>query len=183
LRSGFQPELEAWLHSQEIDLAVIPLRGRLPAGTRGLRLMRLPLVLLVPRKARITAAAQLWAQGKPALPLISLPPTESISLQFQKGLKRLGVKWPVTIEASSMELIARYVANGDGVGVSIAVPGMTKHPSVSVLPLEGFAPIELAALWHGKPTPLLRSVLSEMQRYITESWPEAELADRLGGAD
>lgn len=182
LRSGFQPELETWLHSHEIDLAVIPLRGRLPAGTRGLRLMRLPLVLLVPRKAKISAVADLWPQGKPVLPLISLPPTESISLQFQKGLKRRGVKWPVTIEASSMELIARYVANGDGVGVSIAVPGAAQHPLVKILPLEGFAPIELAALWHGKPAPLLRSVLSEMQRYIAESWPEAAVADKLVGA-
>lgn len=183
LRSGFQPELEAWLHSHEIDLAVIPLRGRLPSGTCGLRLMRLPLVLLVPRRMKITTLARLWPQGRPSLPLISLPPTESISLQFQKGLKRHGVKWPVTIEASSMELIARYVANGDGAGVSIAVPGMAVHPQVRILPLEGFAPIELAALWHGKPSPLLRSVLGEMQRYIAESWPEAAVGDKLAGAE
>ena len=183
LRSGFQPELEAWLHGHEIDLAVIPLRARVPAGIRTLRLMQLPLVLLVPRKAKITEIAQLWPQGRPALPLISLPPTESISLQFQKGLKRQGIKWPVTIEASSMELITRYVANGDGVGVSIAVPGMAMHPQVKILTLDGFAPIELAALWHGKASPLLRSVLSEMQRYIAESWPEAAVADKLAEAD
>ena len=182
LRSGFQLELESWLASREIELAVIPLRGRPPAGTRGLRLVRLPLVLLVPRKTKIKTAAELWRQGTPTLPLISLPPTESISLLFQKGLKRYRVKWPVTIEASSMELIARYVANGDGAGVSIAAPGAALHPQVRALPLEGFAPIELAALWHGEPTPLLRSVLAEMQRYVTESWPEAALADKLPAA-
>ncbi len=179
LRSGFQPELEAWLHSREIDLAVIPLRGKAPARVRCLRLVRLPLVLLVHRKSKITSAAALWAQRKLDLPLISLPPTESISLRFQQGLKRVGVEWPVAIEASSMELITHYVANGDGIGVSLAMPAVVRHPDVRVLPLAGFMPVELVALWHGEPTPLLRAVLEEIQRYVRESWPEAACADRL----
>ena len=181
LRSGFQPELEAWLQTREIDLALIPLRSRPAAGIRALRLMRFPLVLLVNRKTKFTAAAELWAQGKPRLPLISLPSTESISQLFQKGLKRRRVSWPVAIEASSMELITRYVANGDGVGVSIAVPDLIKHPRVRSLPLDGFAPVELAAVWPGEPTPLIRAVLAEIQRYIGEYWPAAAVPDKLPG--
>lgn len=183
LRSGFQPELEAWLQEGEIDLAVIPLRGRLPAGIRALRLIQLPLVLLVNRKAKITAAADLWSRTKPILPLISLPPTESISQLFQKGLKRRGITWPVAIEASSMELISQYVANGDGVGVSIAVPDQVRHPRVRSLPLEGFAPVELVAAWRGQPAPLLHSVLAEMQRFVRECWPAAAMADILADPD
>lgn len=182
LRSGFQNELEVWLTDREIDLAVVPLRARPPTGIKMLRLMRLPLVLLVHRKIKITNAAELWRQGKPALPLICLPPTETVSVLFQKGLKRLGVTWPVAIEASSMELITRYVANGDGVGASIMVPDLVEHPHVRILPLEGFAPIELAALWTGEPSPLLRSLLAEAQRYIRESWPTAALDGRLPAA-
>jgi DNA-binding transcriptional LysR family regulator len=183
LRSGFQPELEAWLQAGEIDLAVIPLRGRLPPGIRALRLIQLPLVLLVNRKAKITAATDLWSRTKPILPLISLPPTESISQLFQKGLKRRGITWPVAIEASSMELISQYVANGDGVGVSIAVPDQVRHPRVRSLPLVEFAPIELVAAWRGQPAPLLHSVLAEMQRFVRECWPAAALADKLAGPD
>ena len=78
-----------------------------------------------------------------------------------------------------MELIARYVANGDGVGVTIAVPDVVQHPRVRSLALAGFAPVELAALWHGEPSALIRSVLAEMQRYIAETWPEAALEDRV----
>jgi DNA-binding transcriptional LysR family regulator len=179
LRSGFQPELEAWLHDREIDLALIPLRSRPPAGIQILRLMRFPLVLLVHRKVKANKAADLWSGSKPTLPLISLPPTESISLLFQKGLKRHGVSWPVSIEASSMDLITQYVANGDGVGANIGVPDLVRHPLVRVLPLEGFAPVELAAMWHGKPGPLLRVVLAEIQHYIREVWPAAAVADTL----
>lgn len=179
LRSGFQPEIEAWLQSREIDLAVIPLRGKIPPRIRCLRLVRLPLVLLVHRKTKIHSATELWAQGKPEAPLISLPLTESISLQFQKGLARHGVEWPVAIEASSMELITQYVANGDGIGVNIAMPDIVRHRYVRVLPLDDFEPVELVALWHGEPTPLMRAVLEEIQSYGRESWPQAACTDRL----
>jgi DNA-binding transcriptional LysR family regulator len=144
--------------------------------------MRLPLVLLVNRRAKVKAAADLWRAGRPRLPLITLPPTETVSILFQKGLKRQGVSWPVAIEASSMELITQYVANGDGVGATVGVPDLVKHPQVRILPLEGFAPVELAALWHGDPSPLLRSLLEEVQRYIAESWPAAALDDRVAAA-
>ncbi|MCX6955597.1 MAG: LysR family transcriptional regulator [Verrucomicrobia bacterium] len=182
LRSGFQPEIETWLENREIELALIPLRGKPPARTRCLRLVRLPLVLLVHRKTRFKSAAEVWARGTPAQPLIGLPLTESISLLFQKGLRRLGVAWPLAIEASSMELITQYVANGEGIGVNIGMPAVVRHPDVRVLPLDGFEPVELVALWHGEPTPLLRAVLEEIQRYVGESWPEAASADRLAAA-
>jgi len=180
LRSGFQPELEAALRDREIDLAIIPLRGRLPAQTRSLRLMRLPLVLLVPRKSRVKSAEELWKQKRPAEPLICLPPTESVSLVFQQGLKRLGVIWPPAIEASSMELITQYVANGDGIGVNISMSDMVRHPQVRVLPLDGFAPLEVIAAWRGAPTPLIRAVLAAAQRYIAHHWPDLAEPDQLG---
>ncbi len=172
LRSGFQPELEAALRDGEIDLAVIPLRGRLPAQTRCQRLMRLPLVLLVPKKSKIKSAAEVWARKRPSELLISLPPTESISLVFQRGLKRLGVTWPLSIEASSMELVTQYVANGDGVGVNIAMPDVVRHPQVRVLPLDDFDRLELVAAWRGTPTPLIQAVLAAAKGYIAQHWPE-----------
>ena len=179
LRSGFQPELEAALHEKEIDLAIIPLRGRLPPKVRCLRLLRLPLVLLVNKQSKIKTAATLLAQKRPAEPLICLPPTEIICQVFQAGLKKLGVIWPLAIEASSMELVTQYVANGDGVGVNIAIPSVVRHRQVRVLPLEGFDEVELAAMWHGEPTPLLRAVLGEMQGYVAKHWPQWKCEDQL----
>ncbi|MDO8542586.1 MAG: LysR family transcriptional regulator [Opitutaceae bacterium] len=183
LRSGFQPELEAWLQNRQIDLAVLPLRGRPPASIRMLRLVRIPLVLVVHKRSKIKTAAELWTRPARPEPLITLPPTESISALFQKGLKARGVEWQPTTEASSIELITQYVANGHGIGVSIAVDDVTRHPLVRAIPLEGFDAMEMVAMWHGKPSPVIRSLLEEIQRFIATAWPAMQCADTIRGRD
>jgi len=172
LRSGFQGEMQQWLLDREIDLAVVPLESKPPARLRCLRLLSLPLVLLVPKKSRIKSAAALWAQGTVEAPLICLPATEVMTKHFKQGLAARRVDWPQTIEASSMELITRYVANGYGIGVSLGATEVIKHREVRALPLDGFAPVEIAALWCGPPSPLVRLVLAAAQRYVAGQWPE-----------
>ena len=179
LQSGFTSQLEAWLQDRQIDLAITPLEKRPPARLRCLRLMRVPLVLLVHRKSKYKSAAELWAQGRIEEPLITLPTVEIISRLFKKGLQRRRIEWPPAIEASSLELITQYVANGDGIGVSVNLPGVSRHPQVRILPLEGFDPVEVAALWHGEPTCLIRAVLEEGQRYVRQLWPEWQCDDTL----
>lgn len=179
LRAGTQRELEGLVREREIDLALIPLYGRLRSPLKCLRLLRLPLVLLVHKKSKLKSAAELWTQLKPTEPLVCLGPTEIISQLFQAGLKRKGVTWPTGVEASSMELITRYVAMGEGVGVNVAVPEIIRHPQVRVLPLEGFDLIELAAVWPGELTPLLRTVLAELKHHVDKFWPQAGCDEKL----
>jgi DNA-binding transcriptional LysR family regulator len=178
LQSGFTSQLEAWLLEGQIDLAVDPLENR-PARLHCLRLMRVPLVLLVPRKSRVKSSAELWARGRIEEALISLPATETISKLFKKGLQRLGIEWPLAIEASSLEAITQYVANGDGIGVTVNLSGVVKHPGVRLLPLEGFDPVEVGGYWRGQLTPLMRAVLEEGQRYVRQLWPEWQCDDTL----
>jgi DNA-binding transcriptional LysR family regulator len=177
VRSGLQLQLESWVRDREIDVAVLPLSRRLPKPLRSLLLLRLPLVLLVPKKSKRKSAAEFWAAGRPAEPLISLPESDALSLLFASGLKRLNVTWPVAVEASSLVVTLQYVANGDGVGVSIGVPDLVQHPQVRVLPLEGFGRLELMAVWQGEPTPVLQALLDEMQRYAAHFFPMEPAAD------
>jgi DNA-binding transcriptional LysR family regulator len=171
VRSGLQPQLEAWVRDREIDLAVMPLYRRLPKPLRSQLLLRLPLVLLLHKKSKIKTAAELWEKQRPVERLICLPETDTVNQLFQIGLKRLEVSWPLAVEASSLRLITQYVANGDGIGVSIAVPELVEHPLVRVLPLDGFDHLELAAVWQGEPAPVLQALLEEMKRYATHFWP------------
>ena len=175
VRSGFQSELEGWLQSRDVDLAVTPLGRKAPAHARVTPLVALPLVLLVHKKSKWKSADALLKTNKSAEPLIGLPPDEAVSELFQTELKRRKSSWPWTTEASSLELITQYVANGDGVGVSIAMPEITKHRDVRVLPLDGFPAVELGVLWLGEPSPLLRLTLQEISTYVRETWPEHAL--------
>jgi DNA-binding transcriptional LysR family regulator len=179
LRSGFQAEVEKWLLDREIDLAIVPLENKPPGRLRCLRLLNLPPVLLVSKKSKLKSAAELWAQGSIAEPLISLPASELLARNFRRGLQRREIDWPHSIEASSMELVTRYVANGYGVGVSLGETEVVKHRHVRVLPLEGFEPVVMAALWSGPVTPVMRVVLEEAQRLVAARWPGLAVAEKL----
>ena len=126
-------------------------------------LVELPLVLLVEKNSRVTAADQLWQRDKIEEPLICLPAAEAVCKNFQQGLARLGVDWFPGIEVSSLDLVETYVASGFGIGVSVQVPKAKPSPNVRAVPLPDFAPVVLGAMWRGKTSALLQAFLDEMQ--------------------
>src|SRR6266404_9672944 len=77
LREGYQPQLESWLQSQELDLAITLLDGKPPAGASAQPLFKLPLVLVVQTASKIKSARELWDRDKIDETLISLPTNES----------------------------------------------------------------------------------------------------------
>jgi len=172
LQSGFTPQLLAWLQDRQVDLAIMPLENRPPPRLSCLRLLRVPLALMVPRRSRHRSAEEIWARGRVKEPLITMPAAEPIARRFQQGLRRLKVDWPPALEASSLELITQYVVNGEGIGLTVNLAGVIQGARVRVLPLAGFEPVVVAALWHGRPTPLIRAVLEEGQRHLGALWPE-----------
>jgi hypothetical protein len=171
LRSGFTSELDAALRAHELDLAIVPLDGRSAPGLHRLPLVQLPLVLLVPKTAKLKSAAELWQRERIDTPLICLPEHEVLTRVFRKELKRLWVEWPCSVEASSLDLISEYVARGEGFGVSVDVPGVASHPKVRRLPLDDFAPVEIAIVWAGKASPLVQALITEAQRLVAQDWP------------
>jgi len=167
LRSGYQPQLETWLQQREIDLALTPLETHPPASLKMVSLLHLPLVLLVPQRSPIKEASDLWTRDKIEDPLVCLPPTEISSKYFQEGLARLGVDWPPSVEASSHEIVNAYVLDGYGIGLSLSVPKQPFPRGLRVLPLDGFKPVELGALWYGEPNSVEKALLEEIRRYAS----------------
>lgn len=163
LREGYPADLEEWLKNGELDLAITLIGKKPPSGLHSLKLIELPLVLLVEKGSRIQSAEELWRRDRIAEPLICLPQGESITRIFQDQLRRRGVDWFPSIEASSAELIETYVGNGLGIGVSAAIPGKTPSPRVRGLLLAGFPRIIIGALWCGRMTPLLQVFLDELK--------------------
>jgi DNA-binding transcriptional LysR family regulator len=73
------------------------------------------------------------------------------------------VDWFSSIEVSSLDLIEAYVANGFGIGLSVLAPKAKLSLEIRALPLPGFAPVVVGALWRGRPSALLQAFLAEMQ--------------------
>ena len=86
LREGYHPDLESLLQREELDLAVTLIQKKAAPGIHSLELLKLPLVLLVEKNSKVTAAEQLWKRDKIEEPLICLPEAEAISKHFQQGL-------------------------------------------------------------------------------------------------
>ena len=180
LHSGVQAQVEDWLRNDVIDLAITSAGPRPPARLRQLPLLRIPLVLLVHRTAPWKAAAELWAQKKIPARLVAQPAATSFMQSFQRDLKRRRIVWPQAVEATSVELVWRYVANGEGYGVvNRAALASFKGRDVRALPLDDFEPMTLAALWRGELSPLVRTVVEEMQRYTHATFPDWACDDKL----
>lgn len=170
LHTGSPTQLCAWLEAGEIDLGIAAL-DRAPACLEWLRVVRLPLVLLAPRRLRITAPDRLWANGPGAQRLVCPAPTDGVGRIFQEGLRRRGITWTPAIAAGSTASVTSYVAQGQGIGVSLDLPTLVRDPKVRVLPLPGFAPAEIAVLWRAPARPLLQSMLEVIGQRARDLWP------------
>jgi DNA-binding transcriptional LysR family regulator len=163
LREGFPAQLEEMLLRDEIDLAITVIGKKSPAGIHSLTLLELPLILLVKKTSAIQSAEELWTRDKISEPLICLQSGQSPSREFQEELQKRGLDWFPSIEASSVDLVEAYVANGMGTGVSVAIPGKVFSEETRIVPLSGFPPVVIGALWRGRKTPLVETFLQQLQ--------------------
>jgi DNA-binding transcriptional LysR family regulator len=179
LTPGYQAQFETWLRDGLIDLAIVPIEAKTKGRQSLLRLARVPLVLLVPKASPLQSVAELWKQKKLREPLVSMPGASSITRSFHRDLRKLGIAWQQSVEVTSMEMVTSYVANGEGLGLNLAIPEAIEHPEVRALPLIGFAPMEIGLRWNGDPSPLLRDAIAAFQQYTRETWPDWVIEDAL----
>ena len=177
LHEADQAQAEAFLQRQEIDLAITELADKPAAGLRAHTLLRLPLVLLVPKGSPLKSARELWSAEVVPHGLIAYGDSQTLACQFHAELRRRGHRWPLTIEATSMDLVETYVAEGFGIGLSVHVPGGRERPGLRMLPLPGFKPLVLAALWQGKLPPLPAAFLELVKAQAREMMGKPSGAD------
>jgi DNA-binding transcriptional LysR family regulator len=163
LREGYYPEVIEWLQKQEVDASIGLLSGKPPVGINAIPMFKMPLVLLVPRQSKLTSAEELWQRDRIDDTLITVPSNQPICRTFQEGLTRLKVDWFSGIEVSTVEMIQTYVANGYGIGVTVALPEKDYHPQVKLLPLDGFEPVVFGVLWQGRRTSLFDAFIKGIE--------------------
>ena len=163
LFSGRLSQIEAKLLAQEIDLGIAPLEGRRPEGVRERELIQLSMALLVPKGSALRSADALWKRDRLDEPLIAMPADEPTCRAFQQELHKRKVEWFPSLELNSQELIARYVAEGFGIGLILQPPGAAAPTGTRALELTDFPKIGYGALWFGALSPLQELVLAELE--------------------
>lgn len=124
--------------------------------------------------AKINSPGHFWRQGRIAEPLICPMEAGAVHRTFARGLQALRVEWPAGIRADSTAVMLQLVAAGHGVGVGLETPS-TRHRDVRALPLAGFEPVQLMALWRPPAGPWLGSLLAAARDTARRLWPAAAL--------
>lgn len=164
LREGYYPQVVSWLQQNEIDLSIGLIGGKPPSGVNAITLLKMPLVLLVPKSSKLESAEELWQRDRIEESLITVPSNEPIRRAFQEGLSKRNVDWLGGVELSSVEMVQTYVASGYGFGVTVHVSKLKLHPKVRAVPLEGFEELTFGMLWQGRRTSVLDNMFKIVER-------------------
>lgn len=161
LSPGRNDDIESKLLGQEIDIGFASLNTRRQEDLRSEPLLSLPPILLVPQNSRFARAEDILRRDRIDLPLITLPSADPLCRLFQECLRKRKVDWYASLEVSSLDIISRYVAEGFGIGLSLATPRQVSGDRVRALPLDGFPAVEFGALWLGRLSPPGQIMLEE----------------------
>lgn len=172
LRGAVASSIDELLLSGEVDVAVSVLHGDNAPGVKTMDLMKLPLVLVVPKSLKAKSFESLVEEvdGSDVVnqPLVGLPENEAVAQSFQRELDRRGIRWETRVEVNSLELVDAYVRNGFGLGVSVSVPGKEAGKGLKTLELTGFEPMRIGLLTMGKPKPVAMRFMEEVVLRVRE---------------
>ena len=152
LHSGRLEQLEQRLLAQEIDVGLATLIGKRAEGIKEQELIQLPMALIVPEKSGFTSAEKLLERDRIDVPLLTMPSNEPMSRLFQQELRRRGIDWFASLELASLELVATYVLEGYGVGLTVMAPSV-HPPGTRLLALPDFPKVPFGAMWMGSLSP------------------------------
>lgn len=169
LATGQADWLERALQDQEIDIGLGSLLGQRLPGVKHKELLRVEMSLLVPEKSGYTKASSFWERDRIDLPLIALPEIEPVCQLFQAELTKRKVEWFPSLEVPNQELVAHYVAQGFGAGLTLAPGPRAAPPGTRRLPLPDFPSVPYGVLWLG-------NLNSFQKEFVAEAAAEAEAA-------
>jgi DNA-binding transcriptional LysR family regulator len=163
------------LLNQQSDIAISIIYGKLTDGLKAEELLRLPIVLLVPDTCKVQTLDDLIEESddgtgmKAKIPLVGLPPHEALQQVFQQGLLERQIKWDVSVEVNSLDVIQSYVRRGFGAGIAVGVPGESgekfKAEGCHVIPLDNFSPLIIGILYQGLIKPIAQEFIDETKKY------------------
>ena len=86
---------------------------------------------------------------------------------FQKEFDRHEVKWPVSVEVNSTDVVRDFVVRGFGVGVGVFIPDLPNPKGVKPLVLPNFPPLVIGAMYQGKAKGVVEDFLAIAKAHVT----------------
>ncbi len=158
-------EIEARLLSQQLNVGLAAFSGKVSEGLRYRVIVELSQCLVVPESSTLKSAASLWKRGRIDEALVCMLPSSPLCRSFQQELQSRGAEWPPSLELPSLDLIARYVAEGYGIGLSVLLPGGKAPPGTRILPLPGFPKLPVIAVWMGMLSHVEKQFVEEAENF------------------
>jgi DNA-binding transcriptional LysR family regulator len=168
LTEARQDQIENLLVAQEIDVGLAVQTSKPSASLQATPIRHLHMTLLVPEKFDIDSAAQLFASDRIAAPLITLAGSDTVRRAFLEELRNRQIEWLPSLELSSLDLVARYAAQGFGIGLSVKLARIRLPKGVIEIPLEGFPPVTFSVFHQPRTTPLVDTFISECRLLAEE---------------
>jgi len=173
LREVAPSDVHGLVTSQQADVAIGVIGGKMSEGLKSEALLKIPTVLWVPANS----VAESWKEflekdpySKTGLigrePLIGLPPNEVLQQLFQKEFDRHEVNWPVSVEVNSTDVVRDFVVRGFGVGIGIFIPDRPSPKGVKPLILPNFPPLVIGAMYQGKPKGVVEDFLAIAKAHV-----------------
>ncbi len=168
LTESRQDQIENLLSNQEIDLGLAVQTSKPCAGVHCTPIRRLGMTLLVPEKLGIHQANDLLNTERIQVPLITLSGGDTVRRVFLDELRRREIEWLPSLELGSLDLVARYAAQGFGVGLGVKLARVRLPKGVMELPLTGFPPVVFSVFHQTRPSELVKVFIEESRTLAEE---------------
>ena len=173
LREVAPSDVRGLVTSQQVDVAIGVIGGKMSEGLKSEPLLKIPTVLWVPAKSKAKSWKELLEKdpysktgliGKEAL--IGLPPNEILQQLFQKEFDRHEINWPVSVEVNSTDVVRDFVVRGFGIGIGIFIPDQPNPKGVKPLVLPNFPPLVIGAMYQGKAKGVVEDFLTIAKAHV-----------------
>ena len=168
LTEARQDQIEGLLAAQEIDIGLAVQTAKPAPGIQTTPIHHLHMTLLVPEKLGVRDAASLLTTERISVPLITLAGSDTVRRVFLDELRKRQVEWLPSLELGSLDLVARYAAQGFGVGLSVKLARVRLPKGVLELPLEGFPPVVFSVFHQARPSLLVKLFIDESRALANE---------------
>ena len=170
LREGNSDDLVADVRSGELDLALVGLASRTPAGLESMVVIDERIVAAVPAEHPLAAQKDATLAEVCEYPIVALPPGTGIRAVFDRDCAGGGLTPSITLQASAPDAVADLATRGLGVGIlSRSMAEFYGDRLVAIELTDSHTAALLALVWRSAMSPALAELVGISTTSFSES--------------